>query len=125
MPVNIGRILSFVKSIHTDCEEMMTDEEIYEEITSLNNRMAGIFIPFAGAIEGSERFRSSNATKLFRIYMFSELATMKIRDLNKQQILYVIQDIEVKFKQFIVNAGEMCGILAAQSIGEIDYSDDT
>jgi DNA-directed RNA polymerase II subunit RPB1 len=118
MPVNIGRVLSFVRSIHIDCKERMTDKEIYNEILNLNNRISDIFIP-CSEITGSEKFRSLNATKLFRIYMFSELATMKIRDLNKSQILYVIQDIEVKFKKAIVNAGEMCGILAAQSIGEL------
>ena len=119
MPVNITRILNYVRSIHTDSTDKMSDKEIYDEVTSLSNRMANIFIPFKDVIEGSEKYRSSNATKLFRIYMHSELATMKIKDLNRQQLLYVIQDIELKFKKAIVNAGEMCGILAAQSIGEL------
>jgi DNA-directed RNA polymerase II subunit RPB1 len=44
---------------------------------------------------------------------------MKIKDLTKQQIMYVIQDIELKAKHALVNPGEMCGILAAQSIGEL------
>lgn len=119
MPVNISRILNFARSVHTDSNEKFTDQEMFNEVMSLSNRMACIFIPFAGIIEGSEKFRSANATKLFRIYIHSELATMRIKDLNKQQLLFVIQDIELKFKKAIVNAGEMCGILAAQSIGEL------
>lgn len=119
MPVNIGRILSFARNIDINSNDKYTDKEIFNEVLNLANRLSLIFVPYNGNIEGSERFRSSNATNLFRIYMHSELATMKIKDLNKQQFIYVIQDIELKFRRAIVNAGEMCGILAAQSIGEL------
>jgi DNA-directed RNA polymerase beta' subunit len=119
MPVNISRILNFARSIHIENSTKYTDEEMYNEVMNLCDRISKIFVPCTGIIEGSEKFRSSNGTNLFRIYVYSELATMRIKDLNKQQLLYVVQDIELKFKKALVSAGEMCGILAAQSIGEL------
>jgi DNA-directed RNA polymerase II subunit RPB1 len=119
MPVNVGRILKFAKSVKTESQDKFTDLETFQEVSGLCNRIANIFLPCKEPIEGSEKYRSSNGTRLFRIYVISELATMKIKDLNKQQLLYILQDIELKFKKAIVNAGEMCGILAAQSIGEL------
>jgi DNA-directed RNA polymerase beta' subunit len=119
MPVNVSRILKFAKSIKTDSDKRFSDLEIFEEVKELCQRIANIFIPTKDTIEYSEKVRSSNGTKLFRIYIISELSTNLVRDLNKQQLLYVVQDIELKFKKAIVNPGEMCGILAAQSIGEL------
>lgn len=119
MPVNVTRILKFAKSIKTEFNEKLSDQQIYQEVNNLCQRISDIFIPTREPIEGSEKFRSYNATRLFRIYVASELATIRINNLNKQQLLYVFQDIELKYKKAIVNAGEMCGILAAQSIGEL------
>jgi len=119
MPVNVSRIVKFAKSVKTDSQERFTASEIHREVQNLCSRISNIFIPSKDAIEGSEKIRSSNATKLFRIYVASELATIRVKDLNRQQLLYVVQDIEIKFKKALVSAGEMCGILAAQSIGEL------
>lgn len=122
MPVNINRILNFVRSVRSilfDNNSKLTDQEMFDEVMNLSNRIANIFLPTKDQIEWSEKLRSSNATKLFRIYVHSELATMRIKDLTRHQLLYVIEDIELKFKKAIVSAGEMCGILAAQSIGEL------
>jgi hypothetical protein len=119
MPVNINRVLNFARSVHTDSNERYTDQEMFDEVMNLSDRIANIFLPTKEEIVYSEKYRSSNGTKLFRIYVHSELATMRIKDLNKQQLLFIIEDIELKFKKAIVNAGEMCGILAAQSIGEL------
>jgi DNA-directed RNA polymerase II subunit RPB1 len=119
MPVNVGRIVIFARNSTTDSDLHFTDQEIFQEVMKLSNKLANIYLPSKDPIEGSEKYRSSNSTEFFRIYMHSELATNKIKDLNRQQIIYTIQEIEMKFKKAIVAAGEMCGILAAQSIGEL------
>ena len=119
MPVNLARVLKFARSIPIKkSDTKFTDYEIFQEVLMLNSRIADIFIPSKDPIEGSERLRSSNASRIFRIYVHSELATIRIKDLTKKQILYVIEEIEFKFKKAIAHPGEMCGILAAQSIGE-------
>src|ERR1700677_2903301 len=38
--------------------------------------------------------------------------------LNQEAFEWVMGEIEAKFNQSVVNPGEMCGTLAAQSIGE-------
>ena len=67
MPVNVNRILKFAKSIQTDSNEKFTDLEVYKEVQNLCQRIANIFIPSKDQIEYSEKNRSNNATKLFRI----------------------------------------------------------
>lgn len=112
MPVHLGRILSYTKTIKMESQERYSDQEIYEQVNKLIYQISNVF----GTIE---KDRSYNATKLFRIYLRSEFATNRIKSLNKQQIIYALQDTLLKFKKAIVHAGEMCGILAAQSIGEL------
>jgi DNA-directed RNA polymerase II subunit RPB1 len=65
-----------------------------------------------------EKTRSVDATRLFVLYLRAELATVKIRHLTKSQFIYLIEEIEQKFKKTFIQPGEMVGILAAQSIGE-------
>jgi DNA-directed RNA polymerase II subunit RPB1 len=38
--------------------------------------------------------------------------------LNREASEWVLEEVEAKFNQSVVNPGEMCGTLAAQSIGE-------
>lgn len=122
MPVNVRRIVDYARNVKTDSNDRFTPKEAHAEIVAMCERISNIFTPhkeLKEPIKWSEQHRSPDATKLFRIYAMSELATNKIRDLNKQQIYYAVQDIELKFRKALVNAGEVCGILAAQSIGEL------
>lgn len=118
MPVNVGRVVKFSKNMKSEIEEV-TSKEIYEQVKSLCARISGTFTPTKDPIKYSEKFRSSGATELFRIYIHSELATNKLKGITKQQLTYAIQDIELKFRKSLANPGEMCGIIAAQSIGEL------
>jgi DNA-directed RNA polymerase II subunit RPB1 len=62
-----------------------------------------------------------NATLLFRSLLRSKLASKRVLKefrLTESAFLNVIGTIRSEFRAAIVNAGEMCGVLAAQSIGE-------
>lgn len=62
-----------------------------------------------------------NATLLFKIFLRSKFATKRVlRDyrLSKEALEFVVGSILSEFKSSFVHPGEMCGVLAAQSIGE-------
>lgn len=62
-----------------------------------------------------------NATLLFKSLLRSKLASKRVLKefrLNEIAFLNVIGSIRSEFRSSIVNPGEMCGVLAAQSIGE-------
>ncbi len=109
VPVNIERIIRSIKPIKDD--RRLTDEEIIAEVKNLYTRITQLYNQY-------ERDRAYNATIMFRMYMFSELRPDYIRHLNRSQILYALEDIEQKYTKALVVSGEMCGVLAAQSIGE-------
>lgn len=67
------------------------------------------------------REAQSNATLLFQILVRSKLATKRVlRDyrLTKDALEWVVGAIVSDFRASVVHAGEMAGVLAAQSIGE-------
>ncbi len=119
VPVNIPRIIKFAEALteYAD-DEHLSDCEIYSEVCNLYSRISKNFEPSKLPLIGSEKDRATNATRLFQIYMHSELCTNFIKRLTKSQILYIMEEVEFKFKKAIAQPGEMCGILAAQSIGE-------
>ncbi|KAJ2977437.1 hypothetical protein NUW54_g11420 [Trametes sanguinea] len=62
-----------------------------------------------------------NATLLFRMHLRATLATRRVLEryhLNREAFEWVLGEIETKFNQSLAHPGEMCGTLAAQSIGE-------
>lgn len=119
MPVVIGRVLKYARNLKPglDIQAYLSPEEMYKQVCDLCTRISKEFEP-KGPIVGSEKDRSINGTRILRTYIYTELATNKIADLTKDQFLYTIEEIELKFKRTIVNPGEMCGVLAAQSLGE-------
>jgi DNA-directed RNA polymerase II subunit RPB1 len=48
----------------------------------------------------------------------SELTTKKLHKITREQLFFIVEEVEIKFKKAIARPGEMCGVLAAQSIGE-------
>jgi DNA-directed RNA polymerase beta' subunit len=119
VPVNIDRILKYTENIkELKNGEYMDDASVYNEICKLYTRVSRIFEPSKLEIMGEEKNRSINAIRLFKIYLFSELSTKFMKHFTKNQILYIIEEIEFKFRKAIAQPGEMCGVLAAQSIGE-------
>lgn len=62
-----------------------------------------------------------NATLLFKIHLRSFLSTRNVIEklhLNREAWSWVLGEIDQQFARSVVNPGEMCGTLAAQSIGE-------
>eukprot|EP00529_Nitzschia_sp_RCC80_P002549 CAMPEP_0113469714 /NCGR_PEP_ID=MMETSP0014_2-20120614/16047_1 /TAXON_ID=2857 /ORGANISM="Nitzschia sp." /LENGTH=1732 /DNA_ID=CAMNT_0000362211 /DNA_START=924 /DNA_END=6122 /DNA_ORIENTATION=+ /assembly_acc=CAM_ASM_000159 len=63
----------------------------------------------------------SNATTLYRILVRSMLASKRVLKefrLSEDSLMWVLGEVEARFHKAKVNAGEMVGVLAAQSIGE-------
>ena len=62
-----------------------------------------------------------NATLNFRMHLRATLASRRVLEkfhLTREAFDWVIGEVESKFNQSVVQPGEMCGTLAAQSIGE-------
>lgn len=62
-----------------------------------------------------------NATLLFQMLLRSKLATKRVlREyrLSEEAFKWVVGSIVADFRAAVVNPGEMCGVMAAQSIGE-------
>ncbi len=117
MPVNIERLLIYCREINfsniqwlkfygNNIKQNQMEDVIYKEVKKLEDRILGYFSP--------------NSSKIFRIYLRIELCTKKILNagLNYYQFMYLLEEIEQKYKKSIAHPGEMCGVLAAQSIGE-------
>ena len=50
--------------------------------------------------------------------MFASCHVLEKFHLNREALKWVLGEVEAKFNQSVANPGEMCGTLAAQSIGE-------
>jgi DNA-directed RNA polymerase II subunit RPB1 len=62
-----------------------------------------------------------NATLLFQILLRSKLATKRVlreHRLNEEALKWLVGSIVADFNTAVVHPGEMCGVLAAQSLGE-------
>ena len=63
----------------------------------------------------------TNATLLFQILVRSKLATKRVlreHRLNEEALKWLVGSIVADFNTAVVHPGEMCGVLAAQSLGE-------
>ncbi|KAJ3531878.1 hypothetical protein NM688_g7508 [Phlebia brevispora] len=62
-----------------------------------------------------------NTTLMFRMRLRATLAARRALEryrLNREASKWVLNEVESKFNQSLMNPGEMCGTLAVQSIGE-------
>ena len=67
------------------------------------------------------REAQTNGPLAFRMHVRATLATCQVLEefhLNREAFEWVLGEIEAKFNQSLVNSGEMCRTLTAQSIGE-------
>ena len=75
-------------------------------------------------VRGSDplsRETSDKATLAFRMHLRATFAARPVLEefhLNREAFNRVIGEIESKFNQSVAHPGEMCSMLAAQSIGE-------
>ena len=119
LPVNMHRILqNAIQIFHIDRRKPSDLEPGYivDAVHELGKRL----IVVRGDDPLSQEAQA-NATLNFRMHLRATLATRHVLEkhhLTLEAFDWVVGEIESKFHQSVVHPGEMCGTLAAQSIGE-------
>ena len=119
MPVNVRRVIQNAQQIfHIDRREAsdLPPTEIYDKLRETMDRLI--------VVRGDDplsRESQYNATMMFRMHLRATFASRPVLEeyhLTRQAYEWVLGEVETRFNQSLVQAGEMCGTLAAQSIGE-------
>src|SRR3984957_8438514 len=119
LPVNLQRIVqNAVQIFHIDRRKPSDLEPGYiiDAVKELGKRLV--------VVRGDDplsREAQENATLTFRMHLRATFASRRVLEkfhLNREAFEWVLGEIEAKFNQSVVNPGEMCGTLSAQSIGE-------
>ncbi|EIN13283.1 beta and beta-prime subunits of DNA dependent RNA-polymerase [Punctularia strigosozonata HHB-11173 SS5] len=119
LPVNLQRIVqNAVQIFHIDRRKPSDLEPAYliDAVRGLVERLVVVRGDDSWAHAAQE-----NATMLFGIHLRGMFACRRVLErfhLNKEAFEWVLGEIETKFNQSVAHPGEMCGTLAAQSIGE-------
>lgn len=119
LPMNIARLVLNARQEFNIDPRKSTDlppKEIILELRSLLDRLIVVRGDDPISIAAQE-----NATLLFKIHLRSYLSTRNVIEnlrLSRAAFSWVLGEIEQQFARSVVNPGEMCGTLAAQSIGE-------
>ncbi|TFK28353.1 RNA polymerase II large subunit [Coprinopsis marcescibilis] len=119
LPVNLQRLIQNASQIfHIDRRKPSDLDPMYiiDSVHELGQRLI--------IVRGDDplsREAQDNATMMFRMHLRSTFAARKVLEqyrLTKEAFEWVIGEVETKFNQSVAHPGEMCGTLAAQSIGE-------
>lgn len=119
LPVNLNRIIQNATQIfHIDRRKPSDLDPVYiiERVQQLAERLI--------VVRGDDylsKEATNNASLAFRMHLRATLAARPILEeyhLNREAFDWVLGEIETKFNQSVAHPGEMCGTLAAQSIGE-------
>lgn len=119
LPVNLNRIVQNASQIfHIDRRKPSDLEPAYiiDSIRELGKRLI--------VVRGDDRLSSEaqeNATLNFCMHLRATFATRRVLEkyhLTLEAFDWVLGEVETKFNQSLAHPGEMCGTLAAQSIGE-------
>lgn len=119
LPVNLQRIVqNAIQIFHIDRRKPSDLDPAYiiDSVRDLANRLV--------VVRGDTSFSNeaqNNATLMFRIHLRATFAARQVLEkfhLNREAFEWVLGEIEAKFNQSLAHPGEMCGTLAAQSIGE-------
>lgn len=119
LPVNLLRVVQNASQIfHIDRRKPSDLEPTYviDSVSSLLSRLVVVRGDDALSLEAQ-----SNATLAFCMHVRSVLAARPVLErlhLNRQAFDWILGEIETKFNHSLAHPGEMCGTLAAQSIGE-------
>ena len=118
-PGNVRRvILNAIRQFRIDKSKPsdLHPKEIIDKVNALLERL--VVVPGNDPLSVEAQ---TNATTLYRILIRSLLASKRVLNewrLSKAALDWVIGEIETRFFTAQVSAGEMAGVLAAQSIGE-------
>ncbi|TFK71732.1 beta and beta-prime subunits of DNA dependent RNA-polymerase [Pluteus cervinus] len=119
LPVNLQRIVRNDSQIfHIDRRKPSDLEPAYivDSIRNLGQRLV--------VVRGDDHLSQEsqeNATVGFRMHLRATFAARRVLEkchLTREAFDWVVGEVESKFNQSLVHPGEMCGTLAAQSIGE-------
>jgi DNA-directed RNA polymerase II subunit RPB1 len=119
MPVNLRRIVQNAQQIfHIDHRKPsdLPPAHIVDVVRALCTRII--------VVRGDDPLSvqaQANATLNFRMHLRATFAARRVIEhwhLTRESFDWVLGEVEAKFNQAVVNPGEMCGTLAAQSIGE-------
>ncbi|KAF5310405.1 hypothetical protein D9758_018889 [Tetrapyrgos nigripes] len=119
LPVNLSRIVQNATQIFHIDRRKPTDLEpayIIDAVQDLCKRLI--------VVRGDDpltREAQENATLRFRMHLRAAFAARKVIErhhLTREAFDWVLGEVESKFNQSLAHPGEMCGTLAAQSIGE-------
>jgi DNA-directed RNA polymerase II subunit RPB1 len=119
LPVNLERLIwNAQKVFHIDMREAgdLSPLKVVEGVRDLSKRLI--------VIDGDDHISQQaqeNATLLFSVLLRSTLCAKRVafeHKLSAEAFDWVLGEIEAKFKQAMVQPGEMVGALAAQSMGE-------
>ena len=118
-PGNIRRVINnAIRQFRVDKGKPsdMHPKDVIQKVNGLLSRLVVVVGEDPLSVEAQE-----NATTLYRILIRSLLATKRVlKDfrLSSAALDWVVGEVETRFHVAKVNAGEMAGVLAAQSIGE-------
>lgn len=119
LPVNLQRVIqNAIQIFHIDRRKPSDLEPAYiiDSVRELTERLVVVRGDSRIALEAQH-----NATLLFRVHLRATFAARRVLErhhLNREAFEWVLGEIEAKFNQSVAHPGEMCGTLAAQSIGE-------
>lgn len=119
LPVNLQRIVQNAMQIfHIDRRKPSDLDPAYivDAVHELGKRLTVV----RGEDELS-REAQENSTLTFRMHLRATFASRRVLEkfhLTREAFDWVLGEVEAKFNQSVVHPGEMCGTLAAQSIGE-------
>jgi DNA-directed RNA polymerase II subunit RPB1 len=119
LPVNLQRIVqNAIQIFHIDRRKPsdLDPAHIVDAVHELGKRLTVV-----RGEDGLSREAQENATLTFRMHLRATFASRRVLEkfhLTHEAFDWVLGEVEAKFNQSIVHPGEMCGTLAAQSIGE-------
>ena len=119
LPVNLNRIVQNATQIfHIDRRKPsdLGPAYIIDQVRQLAERL--VVVRGDDPLTGEP---NENASLAFRMHLRETFAARPVLEeyhLNKEAFNRVLGEVETKFNQSMVHPGEMCGTLAAQSIGE-------
>ncbi len=119
LPMNIARLVRNAKQLFNVDTRQPSDLSPAHIVESVRDTCADLTV-VRGNDTVSQRTQE-NATALFRIHLRAFLASKHVIEklcLTREAFDYVIGEVREQFHRALVNPGEMCGTLAAQSIGE-------
>ncbi|KIY45807.1 beta and beta-prime subunits of DNA dependent RNA-polymerase [Fistulina hepatica ATCC 64428] len=119
LPVNLQRIIQNATQIfHIDRRKPSDLEPAYivDALRGLMFRLRALPSKDPFMVEASD-----NASLTFKMHLRATFATRNVLEryhLNREAFEWVLGEIETHYNHSLANPGEMCGTLAAQSIGE-------